>query len=73
MVHVSTSAHFGAIGSKSYIVDIINDMRAGKKVFAMFAPATYGQFGADITRASWRSSHEEDRLLRCGGCGTVPT
>ena len=42
---------FGAIGSKSYIVDIINDMRAGKKVFAMFAPATYGQFGADITMA----------------------
>lgn len=47
---------FGAIGSKSYIVDIINDMRAGKKVFAMFAPATYGQFGADITMASWRTA-----------------
>ena len=47
---------FGAIGSKSYIVDIINDMSAGKKVFAMFAPATYGQFGADITMASWRTA-----------------
>ena len=47
---------FGAIVSKSYIVDIINDMRAGKKVFAMFAPATYGQFGADITMASWRTA-----------------
>ena len=59
---------FGAIGSKSYIVDIINDMRAGKKVFAMFAPATYGQFG--YHHGELENSHEEDRLLRCGGCGT---
>ena len=41
---------FGAIGSKTFIVDIIKKMRSDIKVFAMLAPATIGQFGADITR-----------------------
>ena len=47
------SCPFGAISSKSAIVNIINDMRAGKKVVAMIAPAWEGQFGSDITFASW--------------------
>lgn len=47
------SCPFGAIGSKTAIVDIINDMRAGKKVVAMIAPAWEGQFGDTITFASW--------------------
>ena len=47
---------FGAIGSKTFIVDIIKAMQAGKRVYAMFAPATIGQFGADITLASWRTA-----------------
>ena len=47
---------FGAIGTKTKIVDIINDIRAGKRVVAMAAPATEGQFGADITMASWRTA-----------------
>lgn len=53
--HCIHSCPFGAIGSKTYIVDIINEMRAGKKVYAMVAPATEGQFGKDITMASIRT------------------
>lgn len=50
------SCPFGAIGSKTFMVDIINLLRAGKKVVAMVAPATEGQFGSDITMASWRTA-----------------
>lgn len=39
------SCPFGALGSKTFIVDIINLIRAGKRVVAMVAPATEGQFG----------------------------
>lgn len=47
---------FGAIGSKSFMVDVINMIRAGKKVVAMVAPSTEGQFGPDITMASWKTA-----------------
>ena len=47
--HCIHSCPFGAIGSKTYLVSIINDIRAGKEVIAMVAPATEGQFGIDIT------------------------
>ena len=47
---------FGAIGSKSFMVDVINMIRAGKKVVAMVAPATEGQFGPEITMASWKTA-----------------
>ncbi len=47
---------FGAIGSKTDIVDVIKDMRAGKKVVAMVAPAIEGSFGADITMDSIRTA-----------------
>ena len=50
--HCIHSCPFGAIGSKTYLVDIINDIRAGKEVIAMVAPATEGQFGGDITMKS---------------------
>lgn len=50
------SCPFGAIGSKTFLVDVINLIRAGKKVVAMVAPATEGQFGPDITMASWRTA-----------------
>ncbi len=50
------SCPFGAIGSKSFFVDVINAMRAGKRVYAMAAPATEGQFGADITMESWKNA-----------------
>ena len=50
------SCPFGAIGSKTFIVDVINLIRAGKRVVAMIAPAVEGQFGPDITMASWRTA-----------------
>ena len=43
---------FGAIGSKTYLVNIINDILAGKEVIAMCAPATEGQFGENISMAA---------------------
>ena len=50
------SCPFGAIGARSFMVDIINLLRAGKRVVAMLAPATEGQFGPDITMSSWRTA-----------------
>ena len=54
--HCIHSCPFGAIGSKTYLVDIINAIRDGKQVIAMAAPATEGQFGADITMAAIRKT-----------------
>ncbi len=54
--HCIHSCPFGAIGSKTYLVNIINDILAGKEVIAMCAPATEGQFGENITMASVRSA-----------------
>lgn len=53
------SCPFGAIGSRAYIVDVIKAINAGKKVYAMLAPATEGQFGVDITMESWRNALKE--------------
>lgn len=50
------SCPFGAIGAKTSIVDVINDIRAGKRVIAMVAPSAEGQFGEDITMDSWRTA-----------------
>lgn len=50
------SCPFGAIGSKTFMVDVIKLIRAGKKVVAMVAPAAEGQFGPDITMASWETA-----------------
>lgn len=50
------SCPFGAIGSKTYIVPVIEALKSGKKVYAMAAPATEGQFGADITMESWKKA-----------------
>ena len=47
---------FGAIGSQTFIVDVIEAIKSGKKVYAMVAPATEGQFGADITMQSWKNA-----------------
>ena len=38
------------------MVDVINMINAGKKVVAMVAPATEGQFGPEITMASWKTA-----------------
>ena len=50
------SCPFGAIASKTFIVPVINALREGKHIYAMAAPATEGQFGADITMESWRKA-----------------
>lgn len=47
---------FDAIGVKSFMVDVINMIKVGRKVIAMVAPATEGQFGPDITMDSWRTA-----------------
>lgn len=41
----TTDCPFGAISDSSYIVDVIEEIKGKKKVFAMFAPAIEGQFG----------------------------
>ena len=40
--HCISNCPFGALSSKKFIVPIINDIKAGKKVVAMCAPATEG-------------------------------
>lgn len=51
------SCPFGAIGSKTAIVDVIKAiLDPNKKVYAMAAPATEGQFGENITMNSWKKA-----------------
>ena len=57
--HCIHSCPFGAIASKTFIVPVINALREGKHIYAMAAPATEGQFGADITMESWRKAMKE--------------
>ena len=52
--HCIHACPFGALGAKTFMVDVINMIRAGKKVYAMTAPAIEGQYGQDITEDSWR-------------------
>ena len=47
---------FGAISSRSFIVDVIRAIIGGKRVIALVAPATEGQFGPGITMQSWRTA-----------------
>ena len=54
--HCIHSCPFGAIASKTDLVKIIRDIKAGKEVIAMCAPATEGQFGKEVTMASIRKS-----------------
>lgn len=39
---------FGAVHEKSQIIDILKNIKAGKKVIAMFAPSAVGQFPGNI-------------------------
>ena len=51
------SCPFGAIGSKTFIVDVIEALKDEKKtVYAMTAPAAEGQFGPTITMNSWKKA-----------------
>lgn len=53
------SCPFGAIGSKAFIVQVINEIRSGRHVYAMVAPATEGQYGQKVTMGSWRQAMKE--------------
>lgn len=65
--HCIHACPFGAIGAKTFIVDVINVIRAGAKVYAMTAPAIEGQYGADITEDSWRAA-----LKKAGFADLIP-
>lgn len=54
--HCIHNCPFGAIGSKIYATQVIRAIREGKRVIAMCAPATEGQFGKDIGMASMRAA-----------------
>ena len=54
--HCIHNCPFGAIGSKIYAVEVIKAIKNGKRVIAMCAPATEGQFGKDISMASIKTA-----------------
>ena len=54
--HCIHSCPFGAIGSKIYAVDVIRAIRDGKRVIAMCAPASEGQFGKENGMAAIRAA-----------------
>ncbi len=54
--HCIHNCPFGAIGAKSFLTNIIRDIKAGKEVYAMCAPASEGQFGKDIGMASIKAA-----------------
>lgn len=67
---------FGAIGTKSWIVDVVNALKSDKKVYAILAPATEGQFGKDITMESWRQAVKKvgfEDLIEAGLGGDMTT
>lgn len=57
--HCIHNCPFGAIGSKIYAVHVIRAILEGKRVIAMCAPATEGQFGKDIGMAAIRNALKE--------------
>ncbi len=57
--HCIHACPFGAIGSRIYLVPIIEAIKAGREVIAMCAPASEGQFGKDIGMASLRRALKE--------------
>lgn len=50
------SCPFGAVGIRNDIVPVIEAIKSGRKVYVMTAPAAIGQFGSDITLASWKKA-----------------
>ena len=67
---------FGAIGSKTFIVDVIKALKSDRPVFAMVAPSAEGQFGADITMASWKKAMKDlgfDDMIEVGAGGDMTT
>ncbi|MBR4027267.1 MAG: 4Fe-4S binding protein, partial [Lachnospiraceae bacterium] len=67
--HCIHNCPFGAISSKTFLVQIIEAIKAGKEVIAMCAPATEGQFGPKITMNSWKKAMKEvgfDEFIEVG-------
>ena len=54
--HCIQACPFGALGAKTRLVDVIQTILDGKRVYAMVAPAVEGQFGKNITPDSWREA-----------------
>ena len=54
--HCIHTCPFGAIGSKIFLVPVIEAIKAGKRVIAMCAPASEGQFGKEIGMAALRAA-----------------
>ena len=51
---------FGAIGSKTFITEVIRDIKdPNVHIYAMAAPASEAQYGADITQKSWKVAMKE--------------
>lgn len=50
---------FGAISTKTAIVPVIKALKSDTPVYLMIAPAVEGQYGKDITMASWRKAAKE--------------
>ena len=67
--HCIHNCPFGAIGSKIYAVDVIRAICSGKRVIAMCAPATEGQFGKiQFLRGShYQEGPDADRVRGHGG------
>ncbi len=59
--HCIHSCPFGAISSKTYLIHIIEAIKAGKKVIAMCAPSVEGQFGEEVSLRSIKNA-----LLKTG-------
>ncbi|MDO4613992.1 MAG: 4Fe-4S dicluster domain-containing protein [Lachnospiraceae bacterium] len=54
--HCRHACPFGAINSKHYTVNVIQELKAGKEVYAMVAPAIEGQYGPEISMGAIRQS-----------------
>lgn len=54
--HCIHACPFGAIGSRTFLSEIIRHIKDGDEVIAMAAPATEGQYGADITMQSIKNA-----------------
>ena len=70
------SCTFGAIGTKAFIVDVINALKSDKEVYMIVAPATEGQFGEDITMQSLREAAKKlgfTEMIEAGLGGDMTT
>ena len=70
------SCPFGAIGTKAFIVDVINALKSDKVVYMIVAPATEGQFGEDITMQSLREAAKKlgfTEMIEAGLGGDMTT